>query len=183
MLLLTEVKCLVVSWLRDNRDYGSALQQLRTHPFLNKHRRSSDYFIVDCPDETLYSLINECLSYCPIIIPDQTIKIRVRSEHYCQQPGLFGYQCSDEINTYYPAYRNVTTFVFTLFHEYGHWLYSVSGFLGTDERRQYAEGLTCVSAAERFANDFAWFCLRPSYLILVNKRASQFFRFKLENHL
>ncbi|MBI4405837.1 MAG: hypothetical protein HY537_16885 [Deltaproteobacteria bacterium] len=151
-----------MTWLRDLSDEWAVRERLRAHLCLTTSSVTLKSFRIVCMDKKLCDLVRDSLSYLPHpLFSKARLKVHVRPDTHILHPSWFGCQSGNRIELYSPAYRNVTTLVFTLFHECGHWL---------------AQSTHNDPNSEDFANSFAWFCVNPTYYKIKNPK--QFARFE-----
>lgn len=165
------------AWLRYRKDKAVAMERLARHSNLRPHGAARESFEVLCEDVEIATLLGDAATFAPHA--DARITVHAHKTPNVANPTWLGYQKSDEIHLYPPAYRDVSTLFFTFFHEYGHWLHKRR--LDWDEYlSKLSEAIALSTEAdflavcERFANDFAWFCTNPRYLKIERRGPYEF---------
>lgn len=169
--------------IRYSHDSDSVFDALSRHSRL-RSTFSPTPFCVICSDEPTKESLERAIRYFPLQDRiEQPLSITAIEQHNPEHTDWFGFQKAQEISLYYPAYRNVTTLVFTLFHEYGHWLQKHvlsesdwESFSPSGAKEPPLKDVGDVAVLlERWADDFGWFCLNPSFLQRERPRSFAYF--------
>ena len=166
--------------LRSLSDETTTLFRLRSHSCLREVSGLS--FSFTGGTEKLRDILQSASKYLPFRAwISEPLTVTIHEGPHTVYPHWLGFQDQTNIELYYPAYRNVSTLIFTFFHEYAHWLHKQEeilteaqweSFLGTVQDSDCSDR---SSIFETFANDFAWFCTNPSYMCITKPESFVFF--------
>lgn len=167
------------SWLRYRADGGAVFTRLARHPVLAPARRCLS---IRSADPEVGAVLERAAAYVPFFRSE--LEVHAVSGSHEAQPGWLGLQRENALFLFNPAYQNVSTLVFTFFHEYAHWVQKQEALLSDEDWDEYLgdtedEALRdegdLLRVWEAFADDFAWFSTNPIFSSLRRPRAYRFF--------
>lgn len=169
------------SLLRYVGDERATFDRLYNHPDLERRVALGEHFVFFSRDEKILSVLLEISPYAPFHEwIEEPIQIVANEGFHETCSQWLGFQEDNEIQLYMPSYQNVSTLVFTFFHEYGHWLHKQEKFSRYHLWDSYSKicqknGASTAHPFEDFANGFAWFCTNPAFLRIDRRRDFEFF--------
>lgn len=173
--------------LRYVEDERATLDRLYNHPHLERIVALGKHFVFFSRDEKILSILLDVSPYAPFHEwIEEPIQIVANEGFHDTYPEFLGFQEENRISLYKPSYQNVSTLVFTFFHEYGHWLHKQEKFTKCHLWDSYSK--ICQKKAnstshlfEDFANGFAWFCTNPAFLRIDRRLDFDFFSNLVKN--
>lgn len=167
-------------------DKKASEDRLFHHRYLRPTQCEERKFIISSFDNGILGVLSTSALYAPFQeLIEEPIEVIANEGYHETERSWLGFQEGNRIDLYMPSFQNVSTLIFTFFHEYGHWIHKQHSLVSDDVWESFlaACGNTNPSSLfEDFANQFAWYCTNPNYLRIERPKVYELFMEFIHRH-